>query len=109
LPSSAAHAAQLRQVELEADHEHQEHDAEFGEVADRVRVLRERHRIRADQNSDREVAEHRRQAREAAGHRAGDRGNQEQQHQFERRSHARGGSARRASSRVSGNPRIGRS
>jgi hypothetical protein len=84
-----AHAAQLRQVELEADHEHQEHDAEFGEVVDRGRVLRERHRVRADQDADGEVAEHRRQARESTDHRARDRGNQEEQHQFERRGHAK--------------------
>ena len=45
-----AHAAQLRQVELEADHEHQEDDAELGQVADAApRRSRERQRVRPDE------------------------------------------------------------
>ena len=83
------HAAQLRQVEFEADHEHQEHDAELGEVVHRGRILRERHRVRADQHADREVAEHRRQLRETTDHHACDRGDQEKQDEFERRGHAK--------------------
>ena len=83
------HALQLRQVELEADHEHQEDDAELGQVRDAGRVAaRDRHRVRADQGADREIAEDRRQAREAAENDAGNRRHEIEQSQFERRSHA---------------------
>jgi hypothetical protein len=80
---------QLRQVELEADHEHQEDDAELGQVRDAGRVAaRDGHRVRADQGADREVSEDRRQAREAAEDDAGHGRHEIEQSQFERRSHA---------------------
>ena len=62
-----SHAAQLRQVELEADHEHQEDDAELGQVARRrLASPDERQRVRAD------AARRRRDSRgSAAGEQAG--------------------------------------
>ena len=79
----AAHAAQLGQVELEPDDEHQEDDAELGQVADAARVLRQRQRIGADQHAHGQVAEHGRQLQLAAHHHAGDRSDQVQQDQIE--------------------------
>ena len=94
---------QLRQVELEADDEHQEDDAELGQVRDAGRVAaRDGHRVRADQGADREVAEDRRQAREAAKDDAGNGRHEKEESQFERRCHAW-----RAMREA--NPRIGRS
>ncbi len=56
-----AHRAQLGQVELQPDHEHEEHDAELAQVADALGVLRQCQRMRADQHAGSKVAEHRRQ------------------------------------------------
>jgi hypothetical protein len=83
-----AHALQLGQVELEPDDEHQEHDAEFAQVAHAGRVGGERHRVRADDDADREIADHRRQLEGAAEDHAGHRGDEIQQHQFQRDGHA---------------------
>jgi hypothetical protein len=61
-----AHAAQLGQVELEPDDEHQEHDAELGQVADAGTVLGQRQGVGADQHAHHQVAQHRRQLQRAA-------------------------------------------
>jgi hypothetical protein len=79
-----AHGAQLGQVELEPDDEHQEHHAELAEVAHAVGVLPKRQRVRPDEDADDEVAEHRRQLERPAGHHADHRGQQVHQRQFER-------------------------
>jgi hypothetical protein len=79
------HAAQLGQVEFEADHEHQEHDAELGQVADARGVARQRGRVRADQHANHQVAQHRRQLGHAAHDDTRHRGDEVKQHQTERR------------------------
>jgi hypothetical protein len=80
-----AHGAQLGQAELQPDHEHQEHHAEFAQVADGLGVLRQCQRMRADQHAGRQITEHRRQLQRAADHHADDRGKQIQQREIERR------------------------
>mmetsp|Transcript_15007 Transcript_15007/g.58786 ORF Transcript_15007/g.58786 Transcript_15007/m.58786 type:complete len:626 (+) Transcript_15007:2270-4147(+) len=60
--------AQLGQVELQPDDEHQEHDAELGEIFDAGRVVREGQGIRPDQHPHRQITQHRRQLQRAAGH-----------------------------------------
>ena len=95
-----AHAAQLGQVELQPDHEHQEHDAELGQVLDAGRVLGQRQRVRADQHADHQVAQHRRQLQRAADHHAEHRGDQVQQDEFEGRWPCERGDARCARPRI---------
>jgi hypothetical protein len=82
-----AHAAQLGQVEFEPDDEHQEHDAELGQVLDAGVVLGQRQRVGADEHAHHQVAQHRRQLQRAAGHHAQHRGHQVQQDDFERGGH----------------------
>jgi len=78
-----AHAAQLGQVELEPDHEHQEHDAEFGQVLHPGGVLGQRQRVGADQHAHHQVAQHRRQPQRATDDHAEHRGHQVEQDEFE--------------------------
>src|ERR1019366_3185919 len=96
--------AQLRQVELEADHEHQEDDAELGEVGDAGGIAGKGQRVRADEHADGEIAEDRWQARKAAGDDANDGSEQKEQRLFER-----GGHWRAQAEQAGANPRIGRS
>jgi hypothetical protein len=65
-----AHGPQLGQVELQPDHEHQEHHAELGQVPHAGRVLGQGERIRADQHAHGEVAEHGRELERTAQHHA---------------------------------------
>ena len=57
-----SHGPQLVQVEFQADHEHQEHHAELGQVAHGHRVLGQCQRIRSDQHAHHQVTQHRRAA-----------------------------------------------
>ena len=82
---------QLGQVELEADDEHQEDDAELGQIADAGGIAGQADRARAEGDADRQIAEHRRQPGKAADHDACNGGDEEDQRQFERRGHAVGG------------------
>jgi D-arabinose 5-phosphate isomerase GutQ len=79
-----AHRAQLGQVELEPDHEHQEHHAELAQVPHALVVLRQRERVRADQHARRQVAQHRRQLERTADHHADHCGQQVHQREIER-------------------------
>jgi D-arabinose 5-phosphate isomerase GutQ len=82
-----AHAAQLGQVELQPDDEHQEDDAELGQVGHAGAVLRQRQRVRADQHADHEVAQHRRQLQRTAGHHAQHCGDEVEQRELEGAGH----------------------
>ena len=62
----AAHRFELRQAELEADREHQEDDAEFGQVPDVGGLGHEGERMRADREPDEEIAQDGRQANQPA-------------------------------------------
>ncbi len=78
-----AHRLELRQAEFEADREHQEDDAEFGQIA-HVRVVRHPgQRVRTDRDADGQVAENRRQPHQPAEHDRDDRGGEQQQDQLQ--------------------------
>src|SRR5437867_163831 len=62
----AAQRFELRQAELEADREHQEDDAEFGQVPDVGGLGHEGERMRADREPDEEIAQDGRQANQPA-------------------------------------------
>jgi len=79
----AAHGAQLGQVELQADGEHQEHHAKLAQVAHALGVLRQRQRMRANEDARRQIAHHRRQPQAAAGDHAQHGSQQVQQRQGE--------------------------
>ena len=83
----AAHRAQLGQAELEADREHQEHDAELGELPGRLVVGHDGERMRPERDADDQVAEDRRQADDAAGGHDHDRGRQQDEDQEQRLRH----------------------
>ncbi len=61
----APHRRQLGQREFEADRKHQEHHAEFGQRVGGGVFLGQAERMRADQDADCEVAQHRRQMQHA--------------------------------------------
>ena len=64
------HDAQLRQAELQPDRKHQEHDAEFSEMARLRVILNGAQRMRSKREADREVSDDRRQREKPArGHR----------------------------------------
>ena len=62
----APHDPKARRLQLEANDEQQEHDAQFGEVQDVLGVVDEGEPERADDNAGREVAEYRSKAQPAA-------------------------------------------
>ena len=64
----ALHAAQARQAELQPDAEHQEHHAEFGQMAGFRRIGYPAQRMRPDQDADQQIAQHHRQTQDAAQH-----------------------------------------
>ena len=73
--------AQRAQVELEAEREHQQDDAELGQGADGLFVREERDgRVRADDDPGEQVAEHHRQPQPLAGDR-GERGRAQHERQ----------------------------
>jgi len=82
-----AHAAQLGQVELQPDDEHQEDHAELGQVLDAGRVLGQRQSVGPDHDAHRQVAQHGRQLGEAAQHHADHGGEEVKQREFERGGH----------------------
>jgi len=84
----AAHGAQLGQAEFQPDGEHEEHHAELAQVAHALGVLRERQRMRADEDARGQIAHHGRQPQAAACHHAQHCGQQIQQREGER-GHAR--------------------
>ncbi len=89
----APHRLQLRQAELEADREHQEDDAEFGEIA-HVRVVRHPgERMRPDDHADQQVTEDRRQADEPADDDDDDGGAEQDENQLQRLRHRTGAAA----------------
>jgi hypothetical protein len=57
----ALHRVQLGQRELEADREHQEDDAELGQMLHAADAADQIERMRADHRADQQIAEHRRQ------------------------------------------------
>ena len=65
---AALHGAQPRQAEFEADAEHQEHHAEFGDIPGLRRIGNPAHGMRPDQDAHDEVAQHDRQMEQAAQH-----------------------------------------
>ena len=83
----APHRLQLRQAELEADREHQEDDAELGEVADVRAVRHPRERVRARRPCRREIAEDRRQPDEPADDDDDDGGAEQDENQLQRLRH----------------------
>ena len=90
------HAAQLGQVELQPDHEHQEDDAELGQVADAGRIARQGQRMRADQHAHDQVAQHGRQFEQPTDDHAGHGGQQIEQGKVERGGHRGGGRGAKA-------------
>jgi hypothetical protein len=76
-----AHRPQLGQAEFQPDHEHQENHPELAQVPDAVGVLGQGQRMGSDEHARPQVAQHRRQAQEAAGDHADD--CREQVHQRE--------------------------
>jgi hypothetical protein len=60
--NDALHRVQLGQRELEADREHQEDDAELGQMLHAGKALDQIEGVRADQRADQQVTEYRRQA-----------------------------------------------
>ncbi len=83
------HRPQLREREFEADRKHQEHHAEFREVLGPFEIRRDAEGVRADQDADGQIAEHRRQVQRAEYDDAHHRGQQQQQGHFERGNHRR--------------------
>ena len=77
----AAHAGEPARLELEADHEEHQHDAELGEVLRGGNVADEVQPPRADQSAGREVAEDRADA-EARGERHADHRGREENERF---------------------------
>ena len=70
----APHRQQFLEVELQPDAEHQQDDADLGELLGQRRVGDEAGRVRADQRAGEQVADDRRQAeplREVAEHQRG--------------------------------------
>jgi hypothetical protein len=62
----ALHRVELGQRELETDREHQEDDAELGEMFDAMHVVHQVQGVRADDAADQQVAKDRRQVEAAA-------------------------------------------
>ena len=83
----AAHRLQLRQAELEPDREHQEDDAELGEIADICAVRHPRERMRAGSDADNEIAEDRRQPDEPADDDRDDGAAQQDENELQRLRH----------------------
>ena len=54
----AAHGPQLGKIELKPDHKHQKHDTEFAQMANTIRIFRQRQRIRADDDTNRQITQH---------------------------------------------------
>jgi hypothetical protein len=69
-----AHVPQPFRLELEADHEQQEHHADLGEGADLVPGLDQLEAPRADGDARQQVARHGAQAEAVRSHDRGDRG-----------------------------------
>ena len=90
----AAHRQELGQAEFQADGEHQEHDADLGEMARLLRVRYPAERVRTDRDADDEIAQHRRQRQRAEQHDDQHRRREQYQHGFESRQHR--GSANRS-------------
>jgi hypothetical protein len=82
----AAHALQLGQVELQPDHEHQEHHAELGRYCTPAESLASAVAF-GPISAHHQVAQHGRQPREPARDHAGDGGHQVEQDEFERGGH----------------------
>ena len=82
------HAAQLGQVELKPDHEHQEHHAKLGQVAHGGGVGGQRQRVGADQHAHHQVAQHGWQFQRAARHHAQHGGHEVKQDELKSGSHA---------------------
>ena len=57
----AFHCIQFGQREFEANREHQEDDAEFGQILGPMDVVHQVQRVRPDDAADKQVAKHRRQ------------------------------------------------
>jgi hypothetical protein len=83
----APHRPQLRQAELEPDREHQEHDAEFGELSRRGGVGHPGERVRSNRHADEQVTEDWRQPRKPAGGHHDDRAAEQYEDQLQRRRH----------------------
>ncbi len=86
----SAHRLELRQAEFESDREHQEDDAELGEMAGLGRLRHPRERVRTHGDADQQVAENRRQADETADDDDNDRCPEQHQDQLQRLRHRAG-------------------
>ncbi|MNK99579.1 hypothetical protein D3C87_1199830 [compost metagenome] len=84
------HRAELAQVELEPDREHQEDHAEFGQVLGLGGIAGQRERVGTDQDANRQVAQHGWQLQHAESHHAENGGGQQHEGQFQRRMHSAG-------------------
>ena len=83
----AAHRHEPWQAELEADREHEKHDADFRESRHDLGIVDETERVRADGDADDEIADQRRQSRDPAGNHHQHGGREQYQHGLERGMH----------------------
>ncbi|HMS81734.1 MAG TPA: SIS domain-containing protein, partial [Burkholderiaceae bacterium] len=87
-----AHRRQLREVELQPQREHQEHDAELGERVDRLGVRREVAGVGTEHHADQQVGHQRRHAERTQREHRDDARGEQQQRDLEGREHrAEGG------------------
>ena len=86
----APHRLHLREAELEPDREHQEHDAELGEIAHAGIVGDPTERVRAQRDPDNEVTEDGRKVEQPTGDDDHHRSGQQQQDDLENMRHRNG-------------------
>ncbi len=82
------HRAQTRQAEFEADAEHQEHHAEFGQMPRLRRIGYPAQGVRADHDADQQISEHCGQVQNAAQHHHADGNGEQNEDEMERTGHA---------------------
>ena len=78
----AAHGKQFGQTELQANAEHQEDHAKFGEVTGFFAIANQSKGIRTDQNTDQQISQQRRQREQTEYRHHRDSGKQQYQDQF---------------------------
>ena len=80
----AAHRAQLGQIELQPDDEHQKHHAKLTQMTHTIGIVGQRKCVRANHHTDRQITQHRRQFEPAEQRHPQHGGQQIQQGQFKR-------------------------
>ena len=80
----------MRQRKLQADREHQEHDAEFSQILDTFGIGDKTRGMRADHDPGTQIAQHGRQIQDAKDHHPDHGGQEQKQGEFERRGHPYG-------------------